>query len=115
MSKERNVIEITSFSRKIDQFLDERKVLKEDFDDLKKSLAKDPEQGALIPGTGGIRKTRLKSATKGKRGGFRICYFDDPEREELFLMKIYPKNEKEDLSADEKKALKEFSNMVKRR
>jgi hypothetical protein len=30
-------------------------------------------------------------------------------------MKIYPKNEKEDLSADEKKALKEFSNMIKRR
>lgn len=114
MSTERNVIEITSFSRKIDQFLEERKVLKEDFDDLKKSLAKDPEQGALITGTGGVRKTRLKSATKGKRGGFRICYFDDPNRGELFLMKIYPKNEKEDLSADEKKALKEFSNRIKR-
>ena len=115
MSKERNVIELTSFSRKIDQFLDKRKVLKEDFENLKKSLAKDPEQGELITGTGGVRKTRLKSATKGKRGGFRICYFDDPGREELFLMKIYPKNEQEDLSADEKKALKEFSNMVKRR
>jgi hypothetical protein len=46
MSTERNVIEITSFSRKIDQFLEERKVLKKDFDDFKKSLAKDPEQGA---------------------------------------------------------------------
>ena len=115
MNRERNVIEITSFSRKIDQFLDERKVLKEDFDNLKKSLAKDPEQGELIPGTGGVRKTRLKSATKGKRGGFRVCYFDDPGREELFLMTIYPKNEKENLSSDEKRALKEFSNMVKRR
>ena len=115
MNIERNVIEVTSFSRKIDQFLDERKVLKEDFDNLKKSLAKDPEEGELITGTGGVRKTRLKSATKGKRGGFRVCYFDDPGRGELFLLKIYPKNEKEDLSADEKKALKEFSNMVKRR
>ncbi|MBF8264008.1 MAG: hypothetical protein HW387_1673 [Parachlamydiales bacterium] len=45
MNTERNVIEVTSFSRKIDQFLDERKVLKEDFDNLKKSLAKDPEEG----------------------------------------------------------------------
>jgi hypothetical protein len=115
MSTERNVIEITSFSRKIDQFLEERKVLKKDFDDFKKILAKDPEQGDLISGTGGVRKTRLKSATKGKRGGFRVCYFDDPNRKELFLMKIYPKNEQEDLSADEKKSLKEFSNMIKRR
>ena len=115
MKAERNIIEVTSFSRKIDQFLDERKILKKDFDDLKKSLAKDPEEGKLITGTGGIRKTMLKSASKGKRGGFRVYYFDDPEREELFLLKIYPKNEKEDLSADEKKALKEFSNMIKKR
>jgi len=88
--------------------------LKKDFEDLKKSLAKDPEQGELIPGTGGVRKTRLKSATKGKRGGFRICYFDDPKRKELFLMKIYPKNEQENLSPEEKKALKAFANTVKR-
>lgn len=115
MNRERTVTELTCFSRKIDRLLDDRKVLKEDFENFKKSLAKDPEQGELITGTGGVRKTRLKSATKGKRGGFRICYFDDPGREELFLMKIYPKNEQEDLSADEKKALKEFSNMVKRR
>jgi Protein of unknown function (DUF1044). len=115
MKTGRTIIEISSFSRKIDRFLDERKVLKEDFDDLKKSLAKDPEQGKLIPGTGGVRKTRLKSATKGKRGGFRICYFNDSNQEELFLMNIYPKNEKEDLSADEKKALKEFSNRIKGR
>jgi hypothetical protein len=115
MKTERRVVEVTGFSRKIDQFLSERKVLKEDFDNLKKSLAKDPEGGALIPGTGGVRKIRLKSATKGKRGGFRVCYFDDPERGELFLLKIYPKNEQEDLSADEKKLLKEFSNMVKKR
>ncbi len=115
MSTERNVIEITSFSRKIDRFLEERKVLKKDFDDFKKNLAKDPEKGDLITGTGGVRKTRLKSATKGKRGGFRVCYLDDPNRKELFLMKIYPKNEQEDLSADEKKSLKEFSNMIKRK
>jgi hypothetical protein len=115
MNVKRNVIEISSFSKRIDQFIGERKVLREDFESLKKSLAKDPEQGELIPGTGGIRKVRLKSSTKGKRGGFRVCYFDDPERGELFLMKLYPKNEQENLSPDEKKALKEFANMVKRR
>ena len=114
MKTNRDVIQTRGFSKKIDKFLSERKLLKEDFETLKKSLVKDPEQGDLIPGTGGVRKVRLKSSTKGKRGSFRVCYFDDPGREELFLMQIYTKNEKENLSSDEKNALKEFSEMVKR-
>jgi hypothetical protein len=44
-----------------------------------------------------------------------VCYFDDPEREEIFLMRIYSKNEQENLSSAEKKALKEFAEMIKRR
>lgn len=115
MNKERTIIETRGFSKKIDKFFSERKILKEDFEVLKKSLVKDPEQGDLISGTGGVRKIRLKSSTKGKRGAFRICYFDDPGRGELFLMQIYPKNEQENILQDEKRALKEFSEMVKRR
>lgn len=71
--------------------------------------------GSIIPGTGGVRKTRLKSASKGKRGGFRVCYFDHTEKEELFLMVIYPKNEQENLSAEEKKQLKAITDAIKRR
>lgn len=115
MNTKRDVIQTKSFSKNIDKFLSERKLLEEDFVSLKKSLVQDPEQGDLIPGTGGVRKVRLKSSTKGKRGSFRICYFDNPRREELFLMQIYTKNEKENISSEEKKILKEFSEMIKRR
>jgi hypothetical protein len=111
----RDIIQTKGFSKKVDKFLAERKLLEEDFEAFKKSLVKDPSQGDLIPGTGGVRKIRLKSCTKGKRGAFRVCYFDDPVHEELFLMQIYPKNEKENISSEEKKALKEFADMVKRK
>ncbi len=65
-----------------------------------------PEEGDPIQGTGGLRKTRLKSSSKGKSGGFRVCYCDIPEKETLFLILIYAKNEKEDLDSKEKKILK---------
>ena len=97
----------------IDDLISERKVLKEDLEALKKELIRNPESGNVIAGTGGVRKIRLKSSNKGKRGGFRVCYFDDLRKEELLLLKIYGKNEKEDLSGAEKKALKEFTEMVK--
>ena len=109
----RDITELPKFSREIDGLIESRKVLHEDFKEFKKALTQNPKMGDVIRGTGGVRKTRLKSATKGKRGGFRVCYFDDEEREELFLMAIYPKNEKEDLSSDEKKALKKWTERLK--
>jgi len=84
MDSIRTITQTSAFSRKIDQFISERKVLERDFEALKKSLVKYPDQGDLIIGTGGCRKIRLKSATKGKSGGFRVIYFDDPKRESCF-------------------------------
>ena len=71
--------------------------------------------GAMITGTGGVRKTRLKSASKGKSGGFRVCYyFHDVGTGEIYLIDLYAKNEKEDLTPDEKKYLKAFAAEIKR-
>ena len=111
----RQIVLIRAFAKAIDDLIEKRKLLKEDFDLFKRKLVEYPEEGDLIPGTGGIRKIRLKSASKGKSGGFRICYFDYPEDNELFLILIYQKNEKEDLSAGEKKTLKELTDTVKKR
>ena len=86
----------------------------EDFEDFKKNLTENPEQGDMIPGTGGIRKTRLKSVSKGKRGGFRVCYLNIEDKLILFLLFIYPKNEQENLSQQEKPELKQLSETIKR-
>lgn len=111
----RDIAQTRNFAKMIDDLIRERKLLPEDLEAFKKRLVQNPEEGDLISGTGGVRKARLKSATKGKRGGFRVCYFDDPEREELFLMRIYPKNEQENLTFEEKKALREFAEILKKR
>jgi len=56
----------------------------------------------------------LKSASGGKRGGFRVWYyFHDMELREIFLLTIYAKNEKEDITQDEKKDLKNLVNVIK--
>jgi hypothetical protein len=67
----------------------------------------------VIPGLGGIRKIRLKSSSKGKSGGFRICYFYYQENEGLYFIWIYAKNEQENLTPDQKKLLKGILNEIK--
>ena len=110
----RHIVQTRAFAKAVDEFIAKKRLLHEDFEAFKKTLTENPEAGDLIPGTGGVRKTRLKSATKGKSGGFRVCYFDDAKNEELFLILIYQKNEQENLTAGEKRALKELTDAIKR-
>ncbi len=109
------LIQTRDFEDSIEALIAKRKLKKEDFEDFKKSLAENPDQGDMIPGTGGIRKVRLKSATKGKSGGFRVCYLYIEGRLILFLLFIYAKNEQEDLSQSEKVELKQLADSIKRR
>jgi hypothetical protein len=110
------ITQLTVFADKLAGFIRTRKVLQTDFDNFKRMIAENPEIGAVIQGTGGVRKTRLKSASGGKSGGFRVCYyFHDIDLGEIFLLTIYAKNEKEDITQDEKKDLKNLVNIIKRK
>lgn len=112
--KKRCIIETRNFSKKVDEFISKKSLFIEDFDEFKRLLSENPEDGDLIPGTGGIRKTRVKSSSKGKSGGFRVCYyFLSQYSNEIFLILIYPKNVQEDLSSDDKKILKEIIREIK--
>ena len=53
------------------------------------------------------------SKGKGKRGGLRIIYLLVPERDWIFLLDIYGKDEKDDLSGDEKKILAGLATRIK--
>jgi hypothetical protein len=101
----RTFINSEIFTRFFDKLVKEGKLLQSDFEDFENALLKDPTRGDVIPGMGGLRKTRLKSATGGKRGGFRIDYLDFPDEGITYYIVIYPKNVKDDLSPDEKKHL----------
>lgn len=109
----RTIVQTSKFSAVLDYLIDSRKISEKDYEAFEKSLLEDVEQGDLIQGTGGLRKTRLKSSSKGKSGGFRVCYFDNSTKWNLFLILIYAKNEKEDLSPSEKKILKKVVDALK--
>lgn len=111
----RLIIQTTDFEDAVTDLVQKRKLKKEDFEDFKKTLAEHPDQGDLIVGTGGIRKTRLKSASKGKSGGFRVCYLNIEDRLIIFLLFIYAKNEQENLSPSEKAELKQLADAIKKR
>jgi len=68
-------------------------------------LARNPECGAVIPGTGGVRKVRIALEGRGKSGGARVVYYFQNDRWPVIVLTIYPKNEKANLSAAERNAL----------
>lgn len=68
-------------------------------------LAIHPKAGVLMPGTGGIRKLRWGKEGSGKRGGVRIIYYFHNENIPLFLLTIFGKNEKTNLSKIESNEL----------
>lgn len=74
----------------------------EDLRRLENLILQDPEAGALMQGTGGLRKLRFAFENRGKSGSARVCYVDFVLRETVFLITAYPKSEKENLSKAER-------------
>jgi hypothetical protein len=68
-------------------------------------LSEFPAAGVLIQGTGGVRKLRWARGGRGKSGGVRVIYYFHSERMPLYLLAVFGKNEKADLSAEERAAL----------
>jgi hypothetical protein len=68
-------------------------------------VSNDPECGDLMPGTGGFRKVRVGRAGMGKRGGARVVYIVRRDDMPIFLITAYAKNEKANLTMQERKQL----------
>lgn len=77
----------------------------EEYRDLQIALLLRPEQGALIRGSGGLRKLRWGIAGSGKRGGIRVIYYWDKPNQRFYLLMAYRKNRQEDLTEAQLKAL----------
>jgi hypothetical protein len=69
-------------------------------------LAANPEAGELMAGTGGGRKLRWKAAGRGKRGGVRVVYYYHNESLPLFLISVFAKNEKANLTKAEQNEMR---------
>ena len=68
-----------------------------------------PEAGEIIAETGGERKIRWALAGRGKRGGARVIYYYHNQRLPLFLLAVYGKNEKANLSQAERNAMRRLA------
>ena len=107
------ILQTSYFIKTIAHLFKKRQLLEDDFDLFLNEISQKPDKGDVISGTNGVRKIRLKSATKGKRGGFRVCYYY-AMKERIYLLTIYAKNEQEDLLSEDKKVLKELVAFLKR-
>ena len=68
----------------------------------------------MISGTGGARKIRFAGKGKGKRGGYRVITFYSGTDIPVFLLNVFAKNEKTDLTSQERKVLQQvLSDLVK--
>lgn len=94
------VAELPSYLRVADKLLaeDERK-------EIVHYLAAHPGAGVLIQGTGGVRKLRWSREGRGKSGGVRVIYYFHSEHMPLYLLTMFAKNERANLSAVERNAL----------
>jgi len=76
-------------------------------------LAANPRAGDLIPGTGGVRKLRWARGGRGKSAGVRAIYYFHSEAMPLYLLTIFGKNERADLTAAERNELASLSRALK--
>jgi hypothetical protein len=75
-------------------------------------LALHPAAGEIMQGTGGIRKLRWSAKGKGKSGGVRIIYYYHNESMPLFLLTLFGKGEKTNLSKAERNELTKFTSLL---
>jgi hypothetical protein len=98
-------VEQPPFERYRADYLDENAFLR-----LQQLLMLNPEAGALMPGTGGLRKLRFidERRGKGKRGGLRVIYYWWDAGLQFWLFTIYDKDEISDLTKAQRETLKQM-------
>ena len=82
---------------------------------IQEDLLKNPVRGDLVQGLGGIRKSRTANPLrgKGKRGGFRYLFLYLENRSHIHLLYLLDKDEQEDLSNEERKALRALVGQIR--
>lgn len=107
MSHAIEFIETSIFTRKIREIATD-----DELKSLQGELIEQPNKGDLIQGTGGLRKVRMATGSRGKSGGARVIYFL-ATAEVIYLVLAYAKGEKESLTNAEKATLKSLTSQLK--
>ena len=97
------LIETSAFTRRIGTLMSD-----DDYRRFQAALVADPKAGDPISGSGGLRKIRWSAPGRGKRSGVRIIYYHVDARDRIYLLAVYPKAEKDDLTPAELRVLRKL-------
>jgi hypothetical protein len=95
-----------------DRAADHAGMTKDEIASLVDFLAENPTAGEEMPGTGGCRKVRVAGRGKGKSGGYRTITFYSGKNIPVFLITVFSKGEKANLSRAECNALKNLTRAI---
>ena len=102
VSSEMTFYETDIFTEQIVDLIDD-----DSYAELQSTLIANPDAGDLMPRSRGLRKVRWKAPGRGKRGGIRVIYYM-VHREEIFMLYAYAKNDREDITPDQTRRLREL-------
>jgi len=97
------IIETSVFTRQVRALMPD-----EEYRKLQAALVGNPALGPLIRASGGLRKLRWALPGRGKRGGVRVIYYWAVGQEQLFMLLMYPKSERDDLSPSQLRLLRKL-------
>jgi len=103
MMRDMEFIETPTFTRLLTALLTD-----DEYAGLQNVLVENPERGDVIKGGGGIRKLRHALPGCGKSGGVRVIYYWLRDDGQIYMLLIYPKSKKDDLTDRETALLREF-------
>lgn len=94
------IAELPEYQRRAEKLLSQG-----ERNDIINYLAEHPRSGDLLEGTGGIRKLRWGRGGQGKSGGVRVIYYVHSDVMPLYLLTLFAKNERANLSKAERNDL----------
>jgi hypothetical protein len=96
-------IETSIFTHQVQALLTD-----DEYSQLQITLATHPTIGAIIPSSGGLRKIRWSMSGRGKRGGVRAIYYWVVVENQILMLFMYSKSEKDDLTPQQLRVLREI-------
>jgi len=96
-----NLVALATFSSKLKKLAKKYKQIKIDMKELQEELQLNPKAGIALQHSCYKIRIANSSTPTGKSGGFRVVYYFVDNNNKIFLMTIYSKTQKDNLSENE--------------